>query len=155
MILLFIFASLLISVFQAAVFTPIFGTLFLTPSLSFIFILFSSYFIREKALISAFLIGLFLDAITDSWGIITLLNVLFTYIYMLMTYTVFVRNLFVELFTILPAVVVIRKILLIFIVERRFLIDFTVKSLIFSLAIDLIFILILCKFVCKRINEKT
>jgi len=141
-------------VFQAAVFTPIFGSLFLTPSLSFIFILFSLYFIREKALISAFLIGLFLDAITDSWGIITLLNVFFTYIYMLTTFFIFVRSLFVELFAILPIVLVIRKLLLIFIVQRKFLIDFAAKSLILSLAIDLIFVLILCKFVCKRINEE-
>jgi len=150
MALLFIFISLLISVFQASVFTPVFGSLFLTPSLSFIFILFSSYFIREKAIISAFLIGLFLDALTDSWGIITLLNVVFTYIYMLMSSVIFVRNLFVELFVILPSAVFIRKALLILIVERKFLINFTAKSLIFSFIIDLVFILILCKFICKR-----
>ncbi|HIP42746.1 MAG TPA: hypothetical protein EYG91_02325 [Aquifex aeolicus] len=59
-----------------------------------------------------------------------------------------------ELFAILPIVLVIRKLLLIFIVQRKFLIDFAAKSLILSLAIDLIFVLILCKFVCKRINEE-
>lgn len=155
MVFLFLLLSLAIAVFQASLFTPIFGNLFLTPSLSFVFILLSSRILKEKSLILAFITGLFFDTITDSLGLMTLINIVFLYIYLLITEFIFVKNRLFDFLILPPFVLILRKIVIISIVGKKFLIDYSLKSIIFSFFMEIIFLMILYKLFSKWIDEET
>ncbi|NPA32853.1 MAG: hypothetical protein GXO04_04425 [Aquificae bacterium] len=155
MVLLFCAGAVLVALLQASLFSPLFGSLFLTPSLSFIFVLVSSYFIKEKAIVSAFLSGLFLDTITDTLGVLTLLNVVFTYLFLFLTGVVLVRNKFLEFFVLIPFISWVRKLILILLVRGRFMLEFSLELFLLSALVELVFIFILYKSLSGRIDEKT
>ncbi len=154
MVFLFLFLSLIIAVLQASLFTPIFGNLFLTPSLSFVFILMSSRILKEKSLIPAFITGMLLDTITDSLGLITLVNIVFLYIYLLITEFIFVKNKLLDFFIIPPLLLILRKIVIIGIIWKKFLIYLSFKSFILSFLIEIVFLVILYKLFFKGVNEE-
>ncbi len=154
MVFLFLFLSLIIAVLQASLFTPIFGNLFLTPSLSFVFILMSSRILKEKSLIPAFITGMLLDTITDSLGLITLVNIVFLYIYLLITEFIFVKNKLLDFFIIPPLLLILRKIVIISIIGKKFLIYLSFKSFLLSFLIEIVFLVILYKLFFKGVNEE-
>ncbi len=143
-----------IAILQASLFTPVFGTLFLTPSLTFIFVLFSKYLVGEKIVILAFVSGLFLDAITDSWGIFILSDVLFAYFFLLITLLLIFKKGYVEALLVIPLVTFFRKLFLLFLVQLKYSVKLELSLFAYSVLVELVFILFMYMVMRKRIDAE-
>jgi len=146
---------ILIAVLQASLFTPVFGNLFLTPSLTFIFVLFSKYLVGERIIFLAFVSGLFLDAITDSWGVFIISDVLFSYFFLIITLLLIFRKGYVEALLVIPLVTFFRKLFLLFLVQLKYSVKLEPSLFLFSVLLELIFILFMYTVMRKRINAET
>ncbi|GAB6066284.1 hypothetical protein JCM9492_13770 [Aquifex pyrophilus] len=85
----------------------------------------------------------------------TLINIVFLYIYLLITEFIFVKNRLFDFLILPPFVLILRKIVIISIVGKKFLIDYSLKSIIFSFFMEIIFLMILYKLFSKWIDEET
>ncbi|AAC07220.1 hypothetical protein [Aquifex aeolicus] len=154
MTFLFLILVFIIEILQLSVFPPIFGNAYIVPSLAFLLVLFSSYKIKEKALLLAFLSGLFYDAVVNFLGFISLLNVVFTYLYLVLNNILFVKNPKVEVFLIMPLILLLRKLTIFLVVNTKFPLNIGLKDFGVVLLIDLIFLILLYKVFNKYVYEK-
>jgi len=151
---LWFFLLLLVAVFQSALFTPLFGSLFLTPSLSFILSLFLKYFLNRpwKVVFLSSLTGLFLDAITDSWGVFLTTNALFSYAFVSLTAFLIFKRPVIEVLLLMPLVVFFRKLFILLLVAPKFSVPLEPLLFLKSAGADFLFILFLYILLKKRID---
>ncbi|RUM31645.1 MAG: hypothetical protein DSY32_00960 [Aquifex sp.] len=154
MTLLFLILVIIVEILQLSVFSPILGNAYTIPSITFLLILFLSYIIREKALLLAFLAGLFYDAVVNFLGFISLLNVVFTYIFLILNNVMFVKNPKVEVFLIMPVILLIRKLIIFLVVNAKFPLNVDLEKFVSVLFIDFLFLMVFYKVFNKYLNEK-
>ena len=139
--LLFIFAIL-----QTSILVPIFRSLILSPHVALLFLWVYGKTVGDRALVtSAFLLGLFFDALSNTWGAYTLTTVFFTYVYTVLRDTLIVKKEVYEFFFMIPILLILYKLALFPLVGLRTEVEFSVKKFGVSLLIEYLFILLFYK----------
>jgi len=154
MTLLFLILVLIVEIIQLSLFPPLFGNAYIIPSATFTLILFLSYRVREKALIIAFISGLFYDAVINLLGFISLINVLFTYIYLILNNILFVKNEKLEVFLIMPITILLRKLVIFLFVNTKFPLNVNLNQFLLVLIIDFVFVILFYRLFNKYLYEK-
>ncbi|NPB06551.1 MAG: hypothetical protein GXO03_02980 [Aquificae bacterium] len=154
MLLAWLVLLLTVAFLQSALFTPFFKSLFLTPSASFILSLYGKYLLKDgwKVVFSSAFTGLFLDAITDSWGVFLMANALFSYAFVKVTALLVFRRPEVELFVFIPLICVLRKIFILALAELKVSVPVDAALFAKSVLSDFLLTAVLYIFFRKRVD---
>ncbi len=131
----------LLSVIQVSILMPLFASLILSPHISLLFLWIYGKNSGDRTLITtAFFLGLFFDAISNTWGAYTFTTVLFTYIYTFLRTALIVKKETYEVFFIIPVLLIVYKLFLFPLIKLKADVEFSIKEFGISLLIEYLFI---------------
>jgi len=134
------------AVVQVSVLTPLFKSLVLSSQIALLSLWLYGKGLKEEALVSlAFLLGLYFDALSNTWGAYTLSIVFFTYIYMLLRTTFIVSREFHEILLLIPVLLFLYKLVLLSLLSLKNGTEFSLSKFVMSLLIEYLFIVSLYK----------
>ena len=135
-----------LAIFQASVLIPIFRSLILSPHIALLFLWLYGKNVGDRALITAsFFLGLFFDALSNTWGAYTFTTVLFTYIYTVLRDTLIVKKELYEALFIIPILLILYKLALFPLVSLKTDVELSFKKFGISLLVEYLFILLFYK----------
>ena len=146
--------TLLLAILQASLFIPIFKSLVFSPQVALLFLWIHSKELGDRSVITiSFLLGLFLDALSNTWGAYTLSTVIFTYAYVSLKDALIVKEELYDFFLIIPFFLVLHKLLLFPLVNFKTDIEFSLKKFLLSFVVEYLFILLFYRITRKKYEE--
>lgn len=129
------------AIVQVSVLTPLFKSLSLSPQIALLSLWLYGKGLKEEALVTlALLLGLYFDALSNTWGAYTLSVVLFTYIYMFLRITFIVRREFHETLLLIPFLLFLYKLFLLPLLSLKNDAKFSLSKFVMSLLIEYLFV---------------
>jgi len=129
------------AVVQVSVLTPLFKSLALSPHIALLSLWLYKKSLKEEALVTlAFLLGLYFDALSNTWGVHVLSTVLFTYIYMFLRITFIVKKESHETLLLVPFLLFLYKLVLLSLLSVKNGIEFSLGKFVTSLLIEYLFV---------------
>jgi len=129
------------AVVQVSILTPLFKSLALSPHIALLSLWLYRKGLKEEVFITlAFFLGLYFDALSNTWGAHTFSTVLFTYIYMFLRTTFIVKGEFHETLLLTPFLLFLYKLVLLSLLSIKNGIEFSLSKFVMSLLIEYLFI---------------
>ncbi len=143
--------TFLLAVAQASFLVPVFKSLTFSPQIALLFLWISSKDVKDTAVISvSFFIGVFFDALSNTWGAYIVSSVLFTYVYVFLRNTLIVKREIYEILIVPPTLITFYKLTLFLLQSLKTELSFSLKKLLVSLVVEYIFVLLSYKLSGKR-----
>ncbi|WP_461829153.1 rod shape-determining protein MreD [Aquifex sp.] len=148
------FLTFLLAVLQASLFIPVFKSLVFSPQIALLFLWVYSKNLGDRSIILiSFLLGLFLDALSNTWGAYTTATVLFTYAYVSLKDALIVKDDFYDFFLIIPFFLIMHKLFLFPLVNFKTDIEFSLKKFLLSFFVEFLFILLFYRITREKYEE--
>lgn len=148
------FFTFFLAVLQASVLVPIFKCLVFSPHIAVLFLWIYGRSIGDRTLIIfAFFLGLFFDALSNTWGAYIFATVLFTYIYTILKDILIVRKESYEFLFIIPLLLILYKLILFPLVSLKTEVHFSIEKFGISFLLEYLSILYLYRLRNKTYEE--